>query len=256
LGDGSNAGPTYWRFVEIGFMAGITIVLSVTLKVVHKRQSAHRQKLAHLPDGVKPRDSKLEMASFDPDFIDLVLEPLDKVCMAKILDKFRNFGMDTNFEDFTDPEMLAFLDSSLQVLDLRELRLLLSRYHMNPVDREEFVREMLALSPLDRKHFLVKYMEEVNSDSLQRTKQVKSKLKALKSNRAGKSQPPHHRARLDEKSLAGSPRTKFPTNRMRWAKSTTRGTSSNVLKKPILFNGIFFTIYYSITIGPKLKVSE
>ncbi|MHA1521626.1 MAG: hypothetical protein ACTSRK_15715 [Promethearchaeota archaeon] len=99
------------------------------------------------------------LEQIDPDLLDLVLEPLDHVKLERVTDRFTREGKNFDPRKITELDLKEFLLQPLQLLHLQELRLLLTRYHMDPLDLEEFVHEMFAMSPLERREFILRYME-------------------------------------------------------------------------------------------------
>ncbi|RLI64033.1 MAG: hypothetical protein DRO88_08365 [Promethearchaeia archaeon] len=113
---------------------------------------------------IKHQRSNLEndINNIDSALLDLVLQPLDHFMLSNVTDIIDQEGHDCDLSALLNPKEQEFMRKPIQILDITELRLLLNRYPMKSLDLEEFVREMLALSPKERRSFLLEYMEEYN----------------------------------------------------------------------------------------------
>ncbi len=169
----SNITPLYLFF---GASAAIVLSLIIFSAML---TTDRRQRLFQIEREEREEISKWD--SIDPDLLDLVLEPLDHVKLARVSVHFMREGKNFDPNTITEPDLKEFLNEPIQLVHLQELRLLLTRYHMNQLDQEEFVHEMFSLSPQERRKFILRYMES--------GKRTLPKVRRVKDSNSGLSNP-------------------------------------------------------------------
>ncbi|TFH31132.1 MAG: hypothetical protein E4G98_00685 [Promethearchaeota archaeon] len=152
LGSPRSIIPIIYLFFGASAAIMVSLIIFSALLAV-ERQHLHTQ---------IARTDYTSWNSIDPDLLDLVLEPLDHMKLARMTSLFTREGKNFDPHTITEPDLQKFLMEPLQLVHLRELRLLLTRYHMNSLDLEEFVHEMFALTPQERREFILRYMEAGN----------------------------------------------------------------------------------------------
>ncbi|QEE17686.1 hypothetical protein DSAG12_03523 [Promethearchaeum syntrophicum] len=105
-----------------------------------------------------------DLKSLDPDLLEVVLHPIDQQKLINIVKYCKDLKNPSEYTKILPPDIHDFLKEPLQILNLKEIHLLLTRYKMDSLQIEDFVREMIALGPKDRHQFLLDYMENYSSD--------------------------------------------------------------------------------------------
>ncbi len=119
--------------------------------------------LRSLKEKYRPLEEDLKL--IDPELLEVVIHPMDQENLIKIVKYCEDLKNPSDYEKILPLDILDFLKKPLQILNLKEIRLLLTRYKMNSLHLEEFVREMIALGPKERYQFLVEYMENYDGDT-------------------------------------------------------------------------------------------
>jgi hypothetical protein len=114
--------------------------------------------LSHLPR--IPVEITEHIKSIDPDLLDLVLHTVDPILAQNFLAYLDRLGDHIDLDYVTPPDLRSLLHTSFQPVDLKEIHSLITTFKMEPLSQENFLREMLALSPEERKAFLKMYMED------------------------------------------------------------------------------------------------
>ncbi|MHA1674514.1 MAG: hypothetical protein ACTSYI_12920 [Promethearchaeota archaeon] len=154
IGNSNSNISTLYLFFGASAAIVISLIIFSAMLTVDRRQRLIQVE----------REKITKWDSIDPDLLDLVLEPLDHVKLARVTAHFIREGKNFDPHSITEPNLREFLNEPLQLVHLRELLLLLTRYHMNPMDQEEFVHEMFSLSPQERRGFILRYMESGKRD--------------------------------------------------------------------------------------------
>ena len=110
-----------------------------------------------------PLEEDLEM--IDHELLDVVIHPIDQENLIKVVKYCKILKNPSDYEKVLPPDILDFLKEPLQILNLKEIHLLLTRYNMDSLHLEEFVREMIALGSKERHQFLIDYMENYDGDT-------------------------------------------------------------------------------------------
>jgi hypothetical protein len=115
---------------------------------------------------VKEKYSPLEedLKKIDPEILEVVIHPLDQENLINVVKYCKDLKNPDEYEKILPPQIHDFLKVPLQILNIKEIHLLLTRYRMDSLHLEEFVREMIALGPKDRHQFLIDYMENFDND--------------------------------------------------------------------------------------------
>ena len=119
--------------------------------------------LRSIKEKYSPLEEDLKM--IDPELLEVVIHPMEQENLIKIVKYCEDLKNPSDYEKILPPDMLDFLKEPLQILNLKEIRLLLTRYKMDSLHLEDFVREMIALGPKERHQFLVEYMENYDGDT-------------------------------------------------------------------------------------------
>lgn len=130
-------------------LLGILSVIAITFLVV----SIYRNQKNY----VRPFEDQLKR--IDLDLLDVVLEPMDLQKAYELKQYLNRLGPDLTMNDITRLDLQDFLKTPIQLADIEEIRDLIVKYKMDPIDQELFLREMLALGPEQRREFIKKYME-------------------------------------------------------------------------------------------------
>ena len=103
-----------------------------------------------------------DLKKIDPDLLDAILQPavpLDPYLEQKFTNHLNSLGKgDVDLGEMSSPDFQDTLKTPIQLVDIKEIRWLLSKFDMDPIEKEEFVREMLSLPQYERKAFLSRYM--------------------------------------------------------------------------------------------------
>ncbi len=116
---------------------------------------------------MKEKYSPLEedLKVLDPELLEIVILPMDQEKLINVVKYCKDLKDPSEYKNILPPDIHDFLKEPLQILNLKEIHLLLTRYKMDSIQIEEFVREMIALGPKDRHQFLLDYMEKYDSDT-------------------------------------------------------------------------------------------
>ena len=106
-----------------------------------------------------------DLKILDPELLDVVIHPMDQEKLISVVKYCKDLKNPSEYKKILPPDILDFLKEPLQILNLKEIHLLLTRYKMDSLQIEDFVREMIALGPKDRHQFLIDYMENYNDDT-------------------------------------------------------------------------------------------
>ena len=100
----------------------------------------------------------------DPELLEVVIEQVDQTKLRNVVKFCKDLKNPAEYEKILPPDIQEFLKIPLQFLNLKEIHILLTRYKMDSMQLEEFVREMIALGPEERNQFILKYMENTSED--------------------------------------------------------------------------------------------
>jgi len=140
---------TYSKWFVLTFTVLILFLGSISASI--------SSKISHLPR--IPVEIAEHIDSIDPDLLDLLLHTVDPILAQKFVAYLHSLGEPFDLDYVTPPDLRSFLHTPFQPVDLKEIHTLITTFKMEPLSQEHFLREMLALSPEDRKAFLKKYME-------------------------------------------------------------------------------------------------
>jgi hypothetical protein len=115
--------------------------------------------LYRLKKRARIRPLEEELKEIDNDLLDAALAPVDHVKADTLTEYTEKLGKHFTINDITPPDLQDFLKTNIQLINISEIKLLLNKYRMDTVEQEQFIREMLALTPTERKQFLMDYME-------------------------------------------------------------------------------------------------
>ncbi len=110
-----------------------------------------------------PLEEDLKM--IDNEMLEVVINPVDEEKLCNIVKYCKDLKNPSDYKKILPPKIHDFLKIPLQILNIKEIHLLLSRYKMGSLQLEEFVREMVALGPKERHQFLLEYMEDYDIDT-------------------------------------------------------------------------------------------
>ena len=141
---------TYSKWIVLTFTVLILFLGSISAVI--------SSKVSHLPR--IPVEITDHIKSIDHDLLDLVLHTVDPILAQNFLAYLHRLGDHINLDYVTPPDLRSLLHTSFQPIDLKEIHSLITTFKMEPLSQENFLREMLALSPEERKEFLKMYMED------------------------------------------------------------------------------------------------
>ncbi len=140
---------TFFSLGVILFCIAVISFMSFSLRTV-------KEKYCPLEEDLKRIDGEL---------LEVVIHPVDNEKLIKVVNYCENFKNPSDYEKILPPDIHDLLKIPLQILNLKEIHLLLTRYKMDSLQLEEFVREMIALGPKERYQFLIEYMEDFECDT-------------------------------------------------------------------------------------------
>lgn len=121
---------------------------------------------APIHDKLWKRHNPLEgdLKTIDPGLLDVVLPPLDQAKTNRLLEYSSTNGQNLQVTGAIPPDIEELLTSPMQLVDLDEIRTLLTKFKMDSFQQEEFIREMVALSPDERVEFIQNFMSDQDDD--------------------------------------------------------------------------------------------
>ena len=138
-------------FISLGlilYCIALTSFISFSLRSVKERY--------------RPLEEDLKM--IDPELLEVVIEQVDQTKLRNVVKFCKDLKNPAEYEKILPPDIQEFLKIPLQFLNLKEIHILLTRYKMDSMQLEEFVREMIALGLEERNQFILKYMENTSED--------------------------------------------------------------------------------------------
>ena len=105
-----------------------------------------------------------DLKLIDPELLDVVLPPIDSAKAQRVMELSKHNGNSLKGSGDLPPDLEDFLSSPMQLVDLSEIRMLLNKFQMDPLQQEEFLREMVALTPEERFEFLQNFMNPKDAD--------------------------------------------------------------------------------------------
>ncbi|XEO76394.1 hypothetical protein WKT22_01418 [Candidatus Lokiarchaeum ossiferum] len=105
-----------------------------------------------------------DLQTLDPELLDVVLPPIDAVKSHRLLEFSQLNANNMQVQGAIPPDVEEILTSPMQMVDLDEIRMLLTKFKMDSLQQEEFIREMVALSPAERFEFIQNFMSTDEDD--------------------------------------------------------------------------------------------
>ena len=119
--------------------------------------------LKSIKEKYRPLEEDLKM--IDSELLEVVIHPMEQENLIKVVKYCKDLKNPSDYEKILPLDILDFLKEPMQILNLKEIHLLLTRYKMDSLQLEEFVREMIALGPKERYQFLIEYMESYDGEN-------------------------------------------------------------------------------------------